>query len=431
MKKFRILLPVVVALAALLPTLQVYAQTPTEPPPPPPGPSAPEIYSREELTQLLAPIALYPDPLLSQVLMASTYPLEIVEADRWLRKHPRLKREALDAALQGQDWDPSVKSICHYPTVLAEMDKNLARTTRLGNAFLAQQNDIMNIIQELRHKARDQGALADSSQQRVVVRDTAVIIEPAVPDMVYVPYYNPLVVYGPWWYPAYPPFVWFPGIGISVGIGFSPGFYVGPAVIGWSYFNWPAFAIGVNYGLAAPFVGVGYVGRGVVAGGAWAHDPVHRRGVAYANAVTARRFGQAAGVGAPSSAARGFAVGARPGAAPGAAAAGGAAAGVRPGAVPGAAAAGVRAGARAGAVSPAGPAARPGGVSGAAAGVRLGPSLSPFAGSGGHGGAFSSSASQRGAASGGSLPGRGGGFTGGGPSFGHGGGGFGGGGHHR
>ncbi|MBF0480671.1 MAG: DUF3300 domain-containing protein, partial [Desulfovibrionaceae bacterium] len=305
MRKLRIVLPVFIALAALLPALRTSAQTPGEPPPAEQG--AQRMASREELTQLLAPIALYPDPLLSQVLMASTYPLEIVEADRWLRKHPRLKPDALDAALQSQDWDPSVKSLCHYPPVLAEMDANLARTTRLGNAFLAQQRDVMDVIQELRRKARQQGTLADSAKERVEVRDTAVVIEPAQPGVVYVPYYNPLVVYGPWWYPAYPPYVWFPGIGASFGLGFSAGFYVGPAIVGWSFFDWPAFAVGVNYGLAVPFVRGGYFGRGAAAREFWAHDPVHRRGVAYANAYTARRFGQGAALAAPSGAARGFA----------------------------------------------------------------------------------------------------------------------------
>jgi len=396
MKKHRIALFVALMLAAFLPPLQVSAQTPAEPPPQPAPQPASAPYSREQLAQMLAPIALYPDPLLSQILMASTYPIEVVEADRWLKRQPKRSPEALDAELLKQNWDPSVKSLCHYPKVLAEMDKNLSRTTMLGNAFLAQQGDVMAMIQDLRRQAQKTGALKDYPQQRVVVRDSAIVIEPAEPTVVYVPYYNPLVVYGSWWYPAFPPYVWFPGSYVSVGLVFGPGFFVGPAVIGWSFFNWPGRYIGVNYGLAAPFIGVGFVGPGVVVGGAWLHNPAHRLGVAYANAAIAQRFGQAAAAGA----AKGFATPSRAGAA-----------------APGAAAG------------------RPGFTAGAAGGARPGPSLSPFAGRSSHSGTFTSSASRRGAASsgfsGGPAAGHGGGFIGG-PAFGHGGGGgFGGGGHHR
>ncbi|MCP4257009.1 MAG: DUF3300 domain-containing protein [Planctomycetes bacterium] len=194
-----------------------------------------EKYSREELSQMLAPIALYPDALLSQVLMASTYPIEVIEADRWVRKDPDLKGEALDTALLDKDWDPSVKAICHFPSILALMSERITETTNLGNAFLAQEAEVMDMVQEMRAKAYEQGNLTTTSKQKVIVEKETIIIEPADPRVIYVPYYDPFYIYGPWWYPAYPPYYWGPpGVRIGIGVSYWPGLYFGFAYGTWS-----------------------------------------------------------------------------------------------------------------------------------------------------------------------------------------------------
>ena len=158
--------------------------------------SDPIIFSQQELDQLLAPIALYPDPVLSQVLMAATYPLEAVQAARFVRQNPSLKDDALARALEGEPWDASVKALVQFPAVLAMMDDQLAWTQKLGDAFLAQQDAVMDTVQSLRAKAQAAGTLGSNQQQRVVIQDGAIDIEPYAPDIIYVPYYNPTVVYG-------------------------------------------------------------------------------------------------------------------------------------------------------------------------------------------------------------------------------------------
>src|SRR5262249_23049343 len=159
----------------------------------------------EEIEQLVAPIALYPDALVSQILMASTYPLEIVEADRWAKANKTLQGEALTKALEAQNWDPSVKSLVNFPQVLAMMSEKLDMTQRLGDAFLAQQKEVLDAIQWLRAKAQSQGNLKTTPQQTVIVEQPApgsavVRIEQADPQVVYVPTYDPAVVYGAWPY---------------------------------------------------------------------------------------------------------------------------------------------------------------------------------------------------------------------------------------
>src|SRR5512136_1875145 len=143
------------------------------------GASQGYTYTQEQLDQLLAPIALYPDVLLSQILMASTYPLEVVEANRWLKQNPNLADNRLDEALKDKPWDVSVKSLCHFPQVLSMMDEKLQQTTDLGNAFLGQQDQVMDTIQKLRARAYDQGNLKSTEQQKVVVQDRDIIVEPA------------------------------------------------------------------------------------------------------------------------------------------------------------------------------------------------------------------------------------------------------------
>ncbi len=239
-------------------------------------------YSRQELAQMLAPVALYPDSLLAQMLMASTYPLEVVQAARWVAGHPDLKGNRLDAALRDQGWDVSVKAMAHFPDVLAQMDARIEETARLGDAFLAQEGEVMDTIQELRARARAEGHLVDTREQKVVVRETVIVIEPADPGVIYVPAYNPVVVYGPWWYPAYPPYrpyfayypAYYPG---AFAVSFTGGSFVGAAVGSWCRFGWHYGRVDVDVHRTANF------NRNVHAhhGGhrAWSHDPHHRKGV--------------------------------------------------------------------------------------------------------------------------------------------------------
>jgi hypothetical protein len=249
-----------------------------------------EKYSREELAQMLAPIALYPDALLSQVLMASTYPIEVIEADRWVKRNPELKGGALDAALLDKDWDPSVKAICHFPSILALMSERITETTNLGNAFLAQEAEVMDMVQELRAKAYAQGNLATTSEQKVIVEKETIIIEPADLRVIYVPYYDPFYIYGPWWYPAYPPYYWVPpGVSVGIGISYWPGFYFGFAFGTWSYFDWHHHYIFIDVHKRPRYV---RHDRWISKPGRWYHAPRHRRGVAYRDKSTARKYGQ-------------------------------------------------------------------------------------------------------------------------------------------
>ena len=267
----------------VLPPQQIWAQDSGYPEPS-------EKYSLEELAQMLAPIALYPDALLSQVLMASTYPIEVIEADRWVRKNPELKDEALDAALLAKDWDPSIKAICYFPSIFALMSERITETTNLGNAFLAQEAEVMDVVQELRAKAYAQGNLTTSSKQKVIVEKETIIIESADPKVIYVPYYDSFYTYGPWWYPDYPPHYWGPpGVSIGIGISYWPGFYFGFSFGTWSYFDWHRHYIYINVHKRPRFV---RHDRWIAKPGRWQHAPSHRRGVAYRNKSTARKYGQ-------------------------------------------------------------------------------------------------------------------------------------------
>jgi uncharacterized membrane protein YgcG len=193
----------------------------------------------EQLQRLVAPIALYPDSLVAQILAASTFPEEAVEADRWLQAHPDLKGEALAQAVDQQPWDPSVKALTAFPSVLGNMDKNLSWTSSLGDAYYNQQQDVMNAIQVMRQKAQEAGNLKTTPQQTVTNQGSTIIIQPASPDVVYVPAYDPWVVYGypiapwPFWYPY--PGIWFGGPYLSFGIGFGIGWFAG---FGWGWPHW-------------------------------------------------------------------------------------------------------------------------------------------------------------------------------------------------
>jgi hypothetical protein len=252
----------------------------------------PYRFSKEELTQMLAPIALYPDALTAQILMASTYPLEVVEADRWRSQNSRLSEGELDSALQDKPWDPSIKSLCHFPQILSSMSEKLDQTRKLGDAFLGQEKEVMATVQELRRKAQEQGHLNNTAEQKVIVEPEDIRIEPVNPEVVYVPVYDPAYVYGPWWYPAYPPYYWYypPGFYSEGFISFSPGIYLGFDLFSWVWFDWRAHRIHTDIDRTDRFHRHDFDRRGQ-AGQFWRHNPEHRRGVAYRDTRTSTRFG--------------------------------------------------------------------------------------------------------------------------------------------
>ena len=217
----------------LLPALLSPAWPQAEPPPP---------YTQqtpEQLQQLVAPIALYPDSLVAQILAASTFPEQVVEADRWVQAHPDLKGDALGHAADQQPWDPSVKALTAFPSVLGNMDKNLSWTSSLGDAYYNQQPEVMDAIQVMRQRAQQAGNLKSTPQQTVETQGSTIVIQPAAPEVVYVPAYDPWLVYGdpivawPGWYPY--PGIWWDGPYLSWGIGFEIGWFWG---FGWGWGHW-------------------------------------------------------------------------------------------------------------------------------------------------------------------------------------------------
>lgn len=239
-----------------------------------------------DLDPLLAPVALYPDTLLMQVLVAATYPLEVVEAERFVRASPRLKGEALTRAAGNRDWDPSVVALLQFPSVLAMMSEKLAWTQQLGDAFLAQQADVMQTVQALRLRAIAAGNLTDTPQQRVVTQERIVVIEPSQPQVVYVPYYNPTIVYGSWWHPR-PPWVWVPppyyrppNMGDVIAAGLFWGLAVAITNSIWNDYrpDWRTQEVHVHHHI---HVHPSRPRPQPRPGAVWSHDPLHRKGVAY------------------------------------------------------------------------------------------------------------------------------------------------------
>ena len=257
-------------------------------------------FKQEELDQLLAPIALYPDSLLTQVLMASTYPLEIVQADRWAKENKDMKGDALAKALEEQPWDPSVKSLVQFPDVLIMMSEKLDMTQKLGDAFLAQQKEVMDTIQNLRKKAEASGNLKTTEEQKVVVEKETIIIESANPQVIYVPSYNPTVVYGSWWYPAYPPYPYYPP-GYGTGAAFVTGVAVGAAWgYAWGHADWHGGDVNIdidrNTNINNNIDRDKYKQQGQGKGqGKWQHDTSHRGGVAYKDQGTAQKYNRGTG----------------------------------------------------------------------------------------------------------------------------------------
>lgn len=263
--------------------------------------SAPaRVYSQAQLDQMLAPIALYPDALLSQILMASTYPLEVVKAARWSDVHPGLQGDDAVRAVEGEDWDPSVKSLVAFPRILAMMDERLDWTQALGEAFLEQEPYVMDTIQRLRERALASGNLASNDGMLVEQQGGLIFIEPANPLVVYVPYYDPLLVYGGWWWPAYPPVRWAPWPGYHVRPGISVSFYLGGGVrisTGFFFgaFDWRDHRVNIVrqtfYYRPTTVIERRHVEelrRGAPV--RWQHEAEHRRGISYRSPALIQRY---------------------------------------------------------------------------------------------------------------------------------------------
>ncbi|WP_291994055.1 DUF3300 domain-containing protein [Candidatus Accumulibacter sp. ACC003] len=249
---------------------------------------APQTFSQEDLDRLLAPIALYPDALLAQILMASTYPLEVVEAARWSKANARLNGTAFEDAMSRQQWDPAVKSLTSVPEVLKQMNDNLSWTQKLGDAFLAQQQAVMDTVQALRARADATGNLKSSDQQVVKTEtqgsQTIYVVESPKPEVVYVPTYNPSVVYGSWWYPTPPYYMYPPAYVYPPGLVFATGVLVGAAIWGACNWGWGRSSVNVNVNRYNSF------NRTRISNNNWNHNVNHRRGVAYRDQNVARQY---------------------------------------------------------------------------------------------------------------------------------------------
>ena len=252
----------------------------------------PALLPPEQLDSLVAPIALYPDELLAQTLVASTYPLEIIQLQQWLARNPGLKDKALADAVAKQPWDPSVQSMAAIPDVVKRLADDVQWTTELGNAFLAQQADVMAAVQRMRAKAADNGALASNEQQKVETQTvggtTVIVVESSNPDVVYVPSYSPTVVYGtpaypypPIYYPYYPPGAAFVSFSFGVMVGAAWGGYC--CNMGWGG-NDIDINVDNNFNRNNVNTGRGNSGK-------WQHDPQHRGGAPYSDRATASKYG--------------------------------------------------------------------------------------------------------------------------------------------
>ncbi|MBC3863371.1 DUF3300 domain-containing protein [Undibacterium jejuense] len=252
---------------------------------------AQNILTQQKLDQLLAPIALYPDALLSQVLMAATYPLEVTQAAAFVQKNPQLHGDQLAQASGTTQWDVSIRSLLPFPSVLLMMEQNLPWMQQLGDAFLGQQQAVMDTVQELRSKASQAGHLRSDQQEQVIADNGYISIEPGTSDQMYVPYYNPDVVYGNWWWPDSPPIYWQPPIVYR-----SPGYNN-------ELINGMAFGIGIGI-VGSLFLDArpdwhrhhmmvypeGQRGRAAGGGSPWRHQPQHRQGVAYRSDDVRQQF---------------------------------------------------------------------------------------------------------------------------------------------
>jgi len=280
--------------------------SPQNAPPPPAGAQLGTPMPPQQLDTLVAPIALYPDPLLGEVLAASTYPIEIAEAEQWLKDHPQWKPAKIMEEAKKQNWDPSIQGLVAFPDVMARLTQDPNWTTQLGNAFLAQQADVMQAVQRMRAQAQSKGVLRSTPQETVETRNqngqSAIVIQPANPDLWYVPNYNPAYVWGPPIWGIYPPLL-YPGI--DVGFGWFPGINLGLYFGGWGGWGWGGWGWGLNWYAGNLFIDHSFFNRygfrdfgGARLGNSvWAHDPAHRLGVPYANREVANRFARTGAAG--------------------------------------------------------------------------------------------------------------------------------------
>jgi hypothetical protein len=277
-----LLLALAIALSPLTPTL---AQDKT--------------FSQQELDQIMAPVALYPDALLSQILMAATYPDQVAEAASWSKKNTETKGDDAVKAVQDKPWDPSVASLVAFPQALAMMGDKPDWVAQMGDAFLADPDKVMDTVQGLRKKAKEEGNLESSEQQKVIVEgassQTIIKIEPSDPQVIYVPTYNPTIVYGTWWWPAYPPFYWPPppGYGFTAGLVSGIGFGIGIAITNsiWGGFDWYRHDVNINvnrYNNININKKLDVNSKSV----SWKHNSVNRKGRDYADAKSRQKYGQ-------------------------------------------------------------------------------------------------------------------------------------------
>lgn len=290
-----ILVAVVVAFFGLGSTSSLHAQEP----------SASPAFKTEELDQMLAPIALYTDDVLANVLMASTYPLEVAQAARW-RKDPanaKLKGDALSKALEAKSWDPSVKALTQFPDVLQLMSDELEWTQKLGDAFLAQESDVFARIQFLRQKADEAGNLKTNKRQKVTKKERSSSgssdvaqqqyyyeIEPVSEDVVYIPVYEPAVAYGTWWYPDYEPYYWdwYPGSALASGFFWGASFIIARNLWDWNHFDWNRGNIDID---VDRFNNIN-VNRPKITNAKWEHNPRNRGPVPYRDKASREKFGK-------------------------------------------------------------------------------------------------------------------------------------------
>jgi len=255
-------------------------------------------FSQAELEQILAPIALYPDTMLSHVLIAATYPLEVIQAERWTAKNPNIKGSDAVQAVEDRDWDPSVKALTAFPQVLKRMSENLEWTQKLGDAFLQDEKAVLASVQSLRQKAYDAGNLDKMDKVSVSRDDDNIIIQPIEREVVYVPYYDTRVVYGPWYWSHYPPVYWYdPYYGSHYYAGYNSPFYWGPSIhisygFFFSAFHWHNHHIvriphhyyrPGHYYSHHDIIGYRHTQR-------WSHNPIHRRGVSYRSVTVSNRY---------------------------------------------------------------------------------------------------------------------------------------------
>jgi hypothetical protein len=269
---------------------------------PPPVPPPDQTLDPQQLENLVAPIALYPDPLLSQILVAATYPLEVVQAYQWLQRNPGLTGAALTEGAQGQNWDPSIQALVVFPDVVKRLNDDITWTTNLGNAFLAQQSEVMDAVQRLRQQAQAAGKLNSTAQEVVTTSaqggTPAIEIEPADPAVIYVPVYDPVWFWGPSLYYPYPRWYWPPRPVGGLFFGFGPGIGIG-AYFGGGWGGWGGWGWHPGWGTHTVIVNNTFIHRynfnsvhleQLHGASNWQHDSFHRQGVPYTRPELANRY---------------------------------------------------------------------------------------------------------------------------------------------